>query len=407
MAPSRSGRVLHVLAQRPGRTGSGTTLHELVREASRAGWDQHAIVGVPVDELEPDVAELPGERVHALRFGGSDLPFDVPGMSDVMPYASSRFGELSAADLARYRDAWRQHLTAVIQRVRPDVVHAHHAWIATAMLAVVAPELPTVVHVHSTGLRQMRACPELAQEVRAGCARHAGFVVLHEGQVAEVVEVLGVPRERITVVGAGYREELFHAEGRRASRGDGAVDVLFVGKLSAAKGLPWLLDAFAVLGEAMPHARLHVVGAGHGDEGEALRQRMASMAPRVIEHGVLSPAALAERMRQCDVCVLPSFAEGLPLVLVEAAASGCRLVATALEPVTRVLVPALGERVVVVPLPGGDTGTLDAQHVDALARGVRRAVELGPSRVSRSALRAFGWRAVFERVERVWCGVSG
>ena len=45
-----SGKVLHILSQRPGRTGSGVTLDALVRQAAAAGWSQQALVGVPVTE---------------------------------------------------------------------------------------------------------------------------------------------------------------------------------------------------------------------------------------------------------------------------------------------------------------------------------------------------------------------
>jgi len=35
-----SGRILHLLSQRPSRTGSGVTMDALVRLAGRAGWRQ-------------------------------------------------------------------------------------------------------------------------------------------------------------------------------------------------------------------------------------------------------------------------------------------------------------------------------------------------------------------------------
>ena len=54
---------------------------------------------------------------------------------------------------------------------------------------------------------------------------------------------------------------------------------------------------------------------------------MLSMAPAVTLHGQLNQPQLAVLMRRCGVCVLPSFYEGLPLVLIEAAACGCRIVA--------------------------------------------------------------------------------
>ena len=51
--------------------------------------------------------------------------------------------------------------------------------------------------------------------------------------------------------------------------------------------------------------------------------------------GRLSDAELVRAMQRAQAFVLPSLYEGLPLVLVEAAAAGCRIVATALPEIGR------------------------------------------------------------------------
>ena len=133
------GRVLHVLAQRPGLTGSGVTLDALVRHAGDAGWEQAAIVGVPTDGLAPQVGELPASRIRALPFDTDQLPFPVPGMSDVMPYRSTRYSEMTPDQLDAYRGAWREHLAKAIEVFRPDVIHSHHVWLVTGLLRDLAP----------------------------------------------------------------------------------------------------------------------------------------------------------------------------------------------------------------------------------------------------------------------------
>ncbi len=62
------GRVLHVLSQRPGRTGSGVTLDAMVRQAARAGWHQAAIVGVPAATENPTIGDLPPDAIHPVLF---------------------------------------------------------------------------------------------------------------------------------------------------------------------------------------------------------------------------------------------------------------------------------------------------------------------------------------------------
>jgi glycosyltransferase involved in cell wall biosynthesis len=403
-----SRRVLHVLSQRPGRTGSGVTLDALVREADRAGWTQEVVVGTPGTDPQPPVGVLAPEHVHPLVFGTAPLDFPLPGMSDVMPYESSRWQDLDARQLDAYRDAWRGHIGPIVERFRPDVIHAHHMWVLGAMLKDVAPDVPVVVHTHATGLRQMTLCPHLAAEVRAGCSRNDRFLVLTHDLRRRTAEALGIPEERIEVVGAGYRDDLFDARGIRHLPPDA---MLYVGKYSRAKGLPWLLDVVERLAGRAWSWTLHVAGSGEGEEADALRERMREMAPNVVMHGHLDQPDLADLMQRCSLFVLPSFYEGLPLVVVEAVASGMRAVVTDLPTVREELAPRLGDALRLIPLPrlrGVDEpepADLPA-FVDRLEEAILAAAAFargeGPELREGPDLRAFTWSAVFERVEAVW-----
>lgn len=351
-------------------------------------------MGVPRDEA----VELEGARVHPLRFGTEALPFPVPGMSDVMPYVSTRFSSMSEADLGAYRAAWDRHLAPVLDAFRPDVIHAHHLWIAASRARRLAPDVPMVVHSHATGLRQMALCPHLAGEVSTALGAVDRILALGEAHAEDVVATLGVAPDRVTVVGAGYRDDLF----RRTDEPREPRDLLYVGKLARAKGLPWLLDAIEGL-----DVRLHVAGSGAGPEAEALIRRMDGMGERVVRHGQVDQARLAELMRRAAVFVLPSFYEGLPLVVVEAVASGCRAVVTDLPVVRRTLTPSLGDAIVPVGLPrlrGRDepvTEDLPA-FVRDLGDGIQAALAAKAPSTAGIDLRAFTWDAVYERVEAVW-----
>ena len=59
-------RILHLLSQRPGRSGSGVFLAAMVREAARRGYEQHAIAAGPAGTT---VAELPPLIKGYLRLG--------------------------------------------------------------------------------------------------------------------------------------------------------------------------------------------------------------------------------------------------------------------------------------------------------------------------------------------------
>jgi glycosyltransferase involved in cell wall biosynthesis len=399
-------RILHALSQRPSLTGSGITLEAMVRHAADAGYEQRVVVGVPVDDPRPAVGGLDGDKIYPLAFGRPPLDFAVPGMSNVMPYPSTRFSALTDDQIAAYRRSWADHLRPILSDFRPDVIHSHHLWLMSAVLKDIAPTIPVLTQCHATGIRQMELCPHLADQVRGGCSRIDAFAVLHRGHSEELERCLGISSDRIHQVGAGYRDDLFFAP---ASVPEPAL--LYIGKYSAAKGVPSLLDAFEKMSARRPELRLHVAGGGSGEEADALRARMDRMAPSVVQHGQLTQLDLADVARRSTVCVLPSFYEGLPLVLVEALACGCRLVATELPGIVEELAPRLGDALTMVGLPRLEA--VDQPHPDDLPAFVDRldaalesaldARPIGdPIQTMPEALAHFSWGTVFNRVETVW-----
>ncbi len=404
-------RILHLLSQRPSLTGSGITLDAMVRRAAAAGHEQRVVVGVPVDDSRPDVGGLDPKHIQPLLFGQAPLDFAIPGMSDVMPYPSTRFSDLTETRLAAYRRAWIDLLGPLIETFRPHLIQTHHVWLMSALVKEVAPAIPVVTQCHATGLRQMELCPALADGVRRECARNEAFLVLHDDHRAVLAERLGIASDRIHTVGAGYREDIFHARGRVPNAEPA---LLYIGKYSAAKGLPWLLDAFERLARQRPGLLLHVAGGGAGPEADAIRDRMAQMAPAVVQHGQLAQPGLADLARRATVCVLPSFYEGLPLVVVEALACGCRLVTTDLAGVRNELAPRLGAPLTMVEMPRLETVDRPRPQdlpifVDRLETALATALEAppvgDPALTMPEALAAFTWDAVYRRVEPVWRGL--
>ncbi len=373
--------ILHVLAQRPHLTGSGVTLAALVKHGA-ADHRQHVVVGVPADDPSPDV----GATLHPLVFE------TVVGMSDVMPYPSARFSAMDAATIDAYEARWRSHLKRVLDDTRPDVVHTHHAWIVSALLCELA-EVPVVVHGHATGLRQMDLCrAEIGERVRAALQKAAAFVVLSDQHRAQMIDRLGVDPQRVHVVGAGYDEATF-TPGSSTERSG----LMFVGKVAEAKGLGALIDVLA----RRTDWSLDVAGGGAGDETDALAKRMAAL-DNVTWHGRVSNEHLVALLRRSAVFVLPSFYEGLPLVLVEALACGCAVVASKL-PGVEAIAAQLPEAIEAVPLPRLDVDRPHAEDLPAFSARLEVAIERALDRPRPDTdLSAFTWRAVYARVQRVW-----
>ncbi len=102
--------------------------------------------------------------------------------------------------------------------------------------------------------------------------------------------------------------------------------VVFVGRLAAVKGVPLLLDAFAALREKHPDAHLTIVG--DGPDRAALETRAQDMRDAVTFLGYQPQDAVAGILEEADMLVLASFAEGVPVVLMEAMASRIPVIAS-------------------------------------------------------------------------------
>jgi len=118
--------------------------------------------------------------------------------------------------------------------------------------------------------------------------------------------------------------------------------LLFVGRLTPLKGLRILFEAFESLRATYPDLRLAVIGDG---PDKAWADAEAARIGGISMMGYQSQSDVAKALSQADALVLPSFAEGLPVVFMEALAAATPVIASR--------VAGVGELVV-----DGETGLL-------------------------------------------------
>jgi phenylacetate-CoA ligase len=162
--------------------------------------------------------------------------------------------------------------------------------------------------------------------------------------------------------------------------------VLAAGRFTRQKGFDVLLDAVARV-EAVRLGQVDLLVAGDGPEENALEARARSLG---IEAGVRflgarDAAQMASLHRGAAVVAVPSRWEGLPLVCLEAMASGRPVVASAVDGIPdAVLDGATG-----LLVPPDDPAAL-ARALDALLRDAGRAETLGAAGRAR-ARATFAW----------------
>jgi len=148
--------------------------------------------------------------------------------------------------------------------------------------------------------------------------------------------------------------------------------LLYVGRLSAVKGLPVLLESLVALKKHHPDIILTVVG--DGSDRTYLEQMTVNLglSNNVAFVGYKSQAEVRKYFEETDVFVLSSFAEGVPVVLMEAMAAGVPVVATQIAGVSELVENDVSGYLV----PAGDTASL-TQSIEKLLNDAELRTKFG------------------------------
>ena len=177
-------------------------------------------------------------------------------------------------------------------------------------------------------------------------------------------------------------------------RSDSAGIVGYLGRLSHEKGVTYLVDAWGRIADRYPGWRLRLVGSGA--EESALRDQTRRLAAGGDRVEFRPPVTDAEsELRGCDVVVLPSLTEGLPLALAEAMALGLPCIATDCSAGVRML---SGDGRAARLVPRADAGAL-AAHLSALMDSPAEREALGRS--AREAVTPYRADTVTDMWERL------
>ncbi len=134
---------------------------------------------------------------------------------------------------------------------------------------------------------------------------------------------------------------------------------LFVGRLAAVKGVPILIESIARLAAKYPDLTLRLVGDGPDRKALEAEVTRRGLQDRVVFLGYKSQAEVAEELAQTDVFVLPSFAEGVPVVLMEAMAAQVPVLTTRIAGVPELVEDGVSGRVVAPGDVSAFAGALD------------------------------------------------
>jgi glycosyltransferase involved in cell wall biosynthesis len=439
------------------RGGSAHVTRALLRNLIELGWSVTLLAGSRSDlggdpNAQPfydGIDTHPVDFAPALATAHPLRPPDELGVVPMHPSFERReaapdavFASLDDLDFQRQVQAWSDQLEQA-GAAAADVLYLHHLTPLNEAAAAVASEVPIVGHLHGTELlmlEQIEQGPpagwEFAQQWRERLRRWAAEaerLLVSPAGVERARRLLDVDRERLVPLANGFDPKAFHpvdidrlAHWRRhlverptALGPDGATIgyseddlevlregtvLLYVGRFTEVKRLPFLLEAFAEARARFQRPGALVVVGGHPGEWEG--EHPVDAARRlgledVFFAGWQRQERLPPFLNAADVIILPSAREQFGQTLVEGMACGLPgIAANALGP-SRILAD-------------GETGWLfEPDDRDGLARALAEAVNDPAERRRRGrlaleeAIHRLSWSTSAARLDLVLSEVAG
>jgi len=231
-------------------------------------------------------------------------------------------------------------LTRVATEFSPDIVHAQHPFLlGPAARRFARRHRRPLVFTHHTRYEKyahyvplpQRFVARLATRLACRFATSADLVVAPSVRIAAMLRERGV-RVPVAVIPTGVPLDLFCPGNRETAKRTLGVPTetrlcLYVGRLDREKSIDHIIDAFTAIAEALPDARLSLVGQGTYDSMARRRAAASGAHERIHFHGGMPREALPVFYRAADLFLFTSETETQGLVLAEAHASGLPAVA--------------------------------------------------------------------------------
>ncbi|MEJ2251906.1 MAG: glycosyltransferase family 4 protein [Candidatus Lokiarchaeota archaeon] len=339
-------RILRILCQKPYFTGSGINFVNLTRKAKQEKIDQFLIFGHSAGEDIPLTDLVNSDYISPIVFQNpkhpemnSEVSFPVAGMSDKMPYQSTTFSSFNFDMLEEYLAIFANKIEGAITEFKPNIIHTHHLWLVTALARVLNPKIPIITTCHNTALRQMVLASQFQPFVLEPIHNVDLIAINNQDQCERVKKVYQFNRKvknqyKFLNIGQGINTEVFHppkVPQRKINKK--AIDlvkrIIYAGKLSFSKGVLQLIEAFKRVSETLEgNYELYIIGSGVGEEKNKIIESAKGSKNKIYFLGQITQSELAQKFRESDLFILPSFYDGFPKVMLEALACGCKVIIT-------------------------------------------------------------------------------
>ena len=281
-----------------------------------------------------------GNEVHVLCFPDGSLPSDISHKNlHVLPLLRRRLRLLTNSIV----------VLRLALRKRYDVVHAHFVYPAGIWaLAAKLLRIPIVITSHGWdiqlnrtigyGARQNKLVAFLIRLVLKLIDTH---VVVSRSMINDAVRSGSIPSKIQVIYNGVNLKKIYQKRNttilQRYQISDDELVILYLSRLHPKKRPEDLLIAFSQVANIIGKTKLII--AGKGEEENKLRKLISKLklSDKVILAGFVSESEKWVLLKRCDIFVLPSMIEGLPLAIIEAMACGKPVIATNIKPFSEII----------------------------------------------------------------------
>ena len=187
-----------------------------------------------------------------------------------------------------------------------------------------------IIHQHGGNFEDFyyRVCGKKARKFIAGVLERADLLLVVAPHLQEIfAKIVTSDKIKLFPNAIGVPEEVTHDYSQKK--------LLFLGRLCKEKGINELLDASVELKKEYPDLKLYLGGVW---EDSGLRKKADLYADWIVQLGWIGEQEKQKYLRECNIFVLPTYFEGLPVSLLEGMAYGCTCIATKVGSIPQIMV---------------------------------------------------------------------
>jgi glycosyltransferase involved in cell wall biosynthesis len=213
----------------------------------------------------------------------------------------------------------------ILKNFNPDKILASWAFPEGVVGAELAEELniPFYLKVHGSDINGHGEIPSRAHQIVKSANKANGILSVSQALSDKMVS-MGINQDKIDVIYNGVNKEKFYRDEAVARENN----ILYVGNLKDTKGVMELIEAFYMISQEHPDYKLTFAGGGHMLHSLKEYASEKNIADRVKFLGPVNHEQIPDLMKTSKFIALPSYAEGVPNVLLESMSCGTPVIST-------------------------------------------------------------------------------